>query len=76
MDKTLAYYMALPYTIEVIPDEDGWVVLIKELRGCMTEADTWEDILPMITEAKEGWLEVALERGIPIAEPERVAYTP
>jgi len=70
--KTLEYYMSLPYTIELIPDEDGyWFAKIPLLKGCMTQADSWEEILPMITEAKELWLEVALEEGIPIPEPMR-----
>lgn len=69
--KTLDYYLALPYTIEIIPDreEGGYVARIKELRGCITQADTWEELLVMIEEAKEGWLEVALEYGHPIPEP-------
>lgn len=73
MNNTLEYYMSLPYTLEIIPDENdgGWVVKVKELSGCMTQADSWEEILPMISEAKELWLEVAIEEGIPIPEPVR-----
>jgi predicted RNase H-like HicB family nuclease len=70
MNKTLDYYLSLPYTIEVIPDGEGWFVKIKELLGCMTVADTWEEVLPMITEAKTLWLEVKLEYGDEIPEPE------
>ena len=74
MTKTLEYYLSLPYTIEVIPDPEdgGWVVQIKELEGCLTQADTWEEVLPMIEEAKMLWLEVALEHGHPIPEPEGI----
>jgi hypothetical protein len=52
--ETLDYYLSLPYTVEAIPDkEDGsWYIRIKELPGCMTQADSWEDLLPMIEEAK------------------------
>jgi antitoxin HicB len=41
MTKTLEYYLALPYMLEVIPDveDGGWVIKIKELPGCMTQAD-------------------------------------
>ena len=69
--KSLEYYLSLPYTIEVIPDTDvgGYVARIKELRGCMTQADTWDELISMIGEAKEGWLEVALEYGHSIPEP-------
>lgn len=71
MIKDLQYYLDLPYTIEIIPDKEdgGWFVQIKELEGCMTQADTWDEILPMIQEAKELWLEVALEHHAPIPEP-------
>ena len=71
MTKALAYYLSLPYTIEIIPDveEGGYVACIKELPGCLTQADTWEELIRMIDEAKEGWLEVALEYGHPIPEP-------
>lgn len=70
-DKTLEYYLSLPYTIEIIPDieDGGYVARIKELRGCMTQADTWEELDVMILEAKTGWLEVALEYDHPIPEP-------
>lgn len=71
MNKTIDYYLSLPYTLEIIPDPEqgGWFVKIKELKGCMTQADQWEDILPMIEEAKMLWLEVMLETGKPIPEP-------
>jgi len=71
MNKTIDYYLSLPYTLEIIPDAEqgGWFVKIKELKGCMTQADRWEDILPMIEEAKTLWLEVMLEAGEPIPEP-------
>jgi antitoxin HicB len=72
MNKDLAYYLALPYTIEVFPDTEsgGFYARIKELRGCMTQADTWEELKAMIDEAKEGWLELALETGKVIPEPD------
>jgi antitoxin HicB len=69
-NKDLAYYLALPYRMEIIPDNGAWFVSLKELKGCMTEVDEWEQILPAITEAKTLWLEVALETGMAIPEPE------
>ena len=71
--KTLEYYMDLPYSIEVIRDSDeenpGWVAKIKELPGCLTLADTFEELEGMIRDALRSWIEVALEDGIPIPEP-------
>lgn len=69
-NKSLDYYLSLPYTLEIIPDDGAWFMQVKELRGCMTEVDTWDEILPAIQEAKHLWLEVALERGRSIPEPE------
>ncbi len=68
--KGLAYYMALPYTIELTPDEDGfWFVEIPLLEGCFTNGSDWNDALEMIQDAKQAWLTSALEMGLPIPEP-------
>lgn len=68
-EKTLDYYMDLPYTVEVIRNEDGYFAKVKELPGCMTEADTFEELWPMIEDARSAWIEDALEDGDPIPEP-------
>ncbi len=73
MKKNLEYYLSLPYTIEIIPDDgDAWFVRIKELPGCMTEVDEWIEIQAAIDEAKHLWLELALERERPVPEPEGI----
>ena len=70
MEKTVDYYMNLPYAIELQQDaEAGWFVRVKELRGCMSQGDTAQEALQMIQEAMSLWLEVALEDGDPIPEP-------
>jgi antitoxin HicB len=71
MNKTLEHYLSLPYTIEIIPDLDdgGYVARIRELPGCMTQAETWDELHLMIQEAKELWLEVAVDKGFHIPEP-------
>lgn len=76
MEKTVEYYMSLPYTIESTPDArvGGWVISVKELEGCWSQADEWEDVLPHIREAMEGWFAAALEIGQSIPEPEPVAF--
>lgn len=68
---TVDDYMLLPYTIEVIRDssEGGWVARVVELPGCITQADTFEQIDEMIQDAMRGWIEVALADGLPIPEP-------
>jgi antitoxin HicB len=70
MEKTVDYYMNLPYTFELQWDgEDGWFVRVKELRGCMSQGDTPGEAIEMIRDAMRGWIEVALEDGDPIPEP-------
>ncbi len=74
-EKTLDYYMGLPYTIEVKHDprsEWPWFARIVELPGCMTEASTFEELGPMIEDAMRSWIEVGLDDGDPIPEPRDV----
>lgn len=71
MEKTVAYYQNLPYTIELKQDaEDGWFVRVKELPGCMSQGDSADEALTMIREAMQGWLTVALEQNMTIPEPQ------
>jgi antitoxin HicB len=70
MGKSLEDYLSLPYNIEVKRNEDGtYFAKVKELPGCMTEADTFAEVEEMIRDAMIAWIEVALEEGIPIPEP-------
>ena len=70
-NKDLDYYLSLPYTIELTPDEDSyWFAEIPLLEGCMTNGANQADALAMIEDAKRAWLTTALEMGLPIPEPE------
>jgi len=76
MKKTVDYYMNLPYTIEIIKNNDGsYFCKIKELKGCMTEADTLEEVVKMIEEAKSLWFAAAIEDKVDIPLPESVDET-
>jgi antitoxin HicB len=70
---TVEEYLQFPYTIEVIQDstEDysGWFARVLELPGCMTQADTFDELDEMVQDAMRAWIEVALEKGHPIPEP-------
>ncbi len=72
--KNLEEYLNLPYTIEVIrdenPDDPGWVARVVELPGCMTQSDTFAELGDMITDAMRAWIEVSLAAGDPIPEPQ------
>ena len=72
----LEYYMGLPYRLEIIPDkeEGGYVINYPDLPGCMSCADTKEDIWYMAEDAKKAWLAAALEDGyeIPLPTAEKI----
>jgi antitoxin HicB len=69
--KGVDYYLELPYGIELRPYEDGtWFARVVELPGCMTEADTLEEVMGMIRDAQRVWVRAALETGAPIPEPQ------
>ncbi len=69
--KNINYYMALPYKIEIIPDpiDGGFVAQVPELRGCITQADTWEELGEMIEDAKRSWILTAMQFNDVIPEP-------
>lgn len=68
--RDIQYYLSLPYKIELYPaTEGGYVVSIPELPGCISQGETLEEALQMISDAKEAWLETALEDGMAIPEP-------
>lgn len=58
------------WTIEIHRTEDGgFFARVAELPGCMTEADSWNELMDMLEEAMIGWFEVSLDHGDPIPEP-------
>ncbi len=69
-------YLKLPYTIEVTKDESksytGWFAKVEGLPGCMTQADTFDELGDMIEDAKRAWIESALEDGVEIPLPRKV----
>jgi len=73
MPRTLDEYLKLPYTIKIVYDNDpenpGWVAQIAELPGCLTQADTFEELGAMVQDAMRSWLTAALALGNPIPEP-------
>ena len=67
-------YLSLPYYIEIVretdPDASGWVAWVRELPGCITQADSFEELEEMIMDAMHGWFELAIQDGIPIPAPQ------
>ena len=71
--KTVQDYLELPYTIEVIrdnePENPGWAARVVELPGCITQGDTFEELEAMVEDAMRLWIETALEDGLTVPEP-------
>lgn len=58
----LEWYLARDYPFTVLADpEGGFVIVFPDLPGCMTQAETWEEIGPLADEARRLWLETAYE---------------
>lgn len=73
IEKGLDYYMGLPYTIELIKEpQGGYFVCVRELKGCMTTAESCEEALTEIKSLMEEWLEIALEEKLSIPEPRSI----
>lgn len=72
--RNIEYFKKLPYTriIQEMNDESGHYFYgrILELDGCQSTGDTVEELYTNLDEALEGYLEVKLERNMPIPEPE------
>ena len=71
--KSIDYYLSLPYRMEIIPDkeEGGYTAKYPDLPGCLTCAETIEELVANAEDAKKVWLTAALEDGIKIAEPQQ-----
>ncbi len=68
--KELEYYLNLRYPVTVHPDpEGGFVAEIKELRGCMTQAETLNEVFEAIEDARELWIKTAYNEGQDIPLP-------
>lgn len=72
--NTIDGYLSLPYHIEIVretdPEASGWVAWVRELPGCITQADSFEELEEMIMDAMRGWFELATQDGIPIPAPQ------
>lgn len=73
INKDVNYYLGLPYTVHVRRDQGEdyacWFAEVLELPGCMTQANTNEELGEMIQDTMRAWIETALEDGETIPEP-------
>lgn len=68
---TLAEIMSRNYSFVAAADLDdgGWVIKYPDLPGCITTADSYEEIATQAKGALEAWVEATLRNGDPIPEP-------
>lgn len=73
-ERTIEYYEALPYRIELVPDlkEGGYAVSVPDLPGCISVGETMEQAMKNIEDAKHEWLMAAMEGCLPIPEPSSI----
>lgn len=69
--KPLEFYLSLQYPINVIADRDdgGYVIVFPDLPGCMTQAESLDELPAMADEARTLWIEAAFEDGHTIPLP-------
>ena len=68
--KDLNYYMGLPYTIVLRPDEDGDIVArIEELPGCVAHGANPSEAIENLRESQQLRIQDCLEAKDPVPEP-------
>jgi antitoxin HicB len=74
LDPKVCDYICLPYHITIerdcIDNQWGWVGSVKEMPGCLTQADSLAEIGGMIFDAMYAWIATALDDGQAIPMPE------
>ncbi len=53
-------------------EDEGYIADIPDLEFCSAFGETPEEALREVLIAKEGWLDVARDQGLPIPEPQYV----
>ncbi|MGI8554702.1 MAG: type II toxin-antitoxin system HicB family antitoxin [Dehalococcoidia bacterium] len=68
--KSLDEYLALQYPFHAIAEpEGGYTILFPDLPGCMTQAETADEIAEMAEDARATWIESEYEMGREIPLP-------
>jgi antitoxin HicB len=68
--KDLSYYQALRYPYELtLCAEGGYFARHPDLEGCATQADTVQEAMASLEEARELWLETKVAENANIPEP-------
>ena len=68
--------MSLQYPFVVHTDPDGgYVIVYPDLPGCLSQAETLDEIPDMAEDARTGWIETEYEEGRNIPEPSHQEYS-
>jgi len=68
--KALEHDLSLCYPITIyLEAEGGYVALIKDLPGCITQGETPDELMATIEEARQLWIETVYEHGDEIPLP-------
>jgi len=71
--KELDFYLGVDYPITVHIDPDGgFVAEIEDLPGCMTQAETLDELFAAIQDARQAWIKAAYETGQDIPLPKEL----
>lgn len=67
--RDLPYFLSLRYPVELIDDDGVFVASHPDLPGCISQGDSPDEAVANLNDAREAWLRVSVEDGLPIAEP-------
>ncbi|MGH8906830.1 MAG: toxin-antitoxin system HicB family antitoxin [Egibacteraceae bacterium] len=74
-NRRIEELVRLPWSRQVVADEDGvFLASIPELDGCFIDGSSMEDALERLEDILREWLELAVQEGVPIPQPARIAY--
>jgi predicted RNase H-like HicB family nuclease len=64
---------AYPLIVEPLPEEDGggFVAIVPDLPGCMSDGETPEEAVASVRDAILAWIEAARDMGHAVPEPSR-----
>jgi predicted RNase H-like HicB family nuclease len=65
--------MHYPIAIETGTDTQAFGVVVPDLPGCFSAGDTLDEAMTNAKEAIELWLEVAIDDGLVVPEPQTLA---
>ena len=76
MNNQIDLYSNIKYPFKVELDEnDGYILEYPDLPGCITYANSLEEVIRMGEDAKKAWIETASENNIPIPLPNKNVYS-